>query len=51
VRINLEIPQCRLRRPDRLRNAARADQVTSFSGEDDPDPDDPALLDLPRPPR
>src|SRR5205823_12863290 len=29
----------------------RADQVTSFGGDDDPDPDDPALLDLSRPPR
>ncbi len=29
----------------------RADQVTSFGGDDDPDPDDPALLDLSRAPR
>src|SRR5436309_1476214 len=29
----------------------RADQVTSFGGDDDPDPDDPGLLDLSRPPR
>jgi hypothetical protein len=29
----------------------RADQVTSFVGTDDPDPDDATLLDLSRPPR